>query len=177
MEPIGANEIEQLFKARMGNAILSSHVDIYEMGKRRKKLQTVWLRVPRENLRDAVAIVAELQSPPHIAVASGSDLGDDIEILYHFQVFWGFGRESTVSVTVGTTCPKSDPHLPTISDMAPGAVITEREKQEFFGVIIDGIPDPRRLFLTESIPEGMYPWRKDEKGVDSLVRDVHEGGD
>ncbi len=177
MEPIGASEIEQLFKTRMGAAILSSHVDIYENGKRKKKLQTVWLRVPRDKLREAVSIVIEMQSPAHLAVASGSDLGNDIEVLYHFQVFWGFKRESTVSVTIGTTCPKSDPHLPTISDIVPGAVITEREKQEFLGIIIDGIPDPRRLFLAESIPEGKHPWRKDGKGVQDLVRNVHEGGD
>ncbi|MDG6221205.1 MAG: NADH-quinone oxidoreductase subunit C, partial [Candidatus Thermoplasmatota archaeon] len=62
----------------------------------------------------------------------------------------------------------------TISHIVPGAVITEREKQEFLGITIDGIPDPRRLFLTENLPEGLYPWRKDETGVEHLVRNVHE---
>jgi membrane-bound hydrogenase subunit beta len=177
MEPIGADEILQFFKTRMGAAILSSHVDTYENGVRRKKLQTVWVRVPRESLLEAVSLVMEMQAPAHIAVASGTDLGDDIEVLYHFQVFWGFKRESTVSVTIGTTCPKSDPHIPTISNLVPGAVITEREKQEFLGIIIDGIPDPRRLFLVDNIPDGKHPWRKDEKGVQDMVRNVHEGGD
>jgi membrane-bound hydrogenase subunit beta len=177
MEPINGNEILNLFKTRMGKAILSSHVDTYLNGVRKKKLETVWVRVPRDKLRDAVSLVLEMQNPAHIAVASGSDQGNEIEVIYHFQVFWGFKRESTVSVSIGTTCPKSDPHLPTISDLVPGAVITEREKQEFLGIIIDGIPDPRRLFLVDNIPEGKHPWRKDEKGVQDMVRNVHEGGD
>ncbi len=28
-----------------------------------------------------------------------------------------------------------------------------------------GIPDNRRLFLPEDFPEGVYPWRTDDKGI------------
>jgi membrane-bound hydrogenase subunit beta len=33
------------------------------------------------------------------------------------------------------------------------------------GVIVDGIPDGRRIFLPDDFPEEVYPWRKDEKGI------------
>jgi len=70
--------------------------------------------------------------------------------------------------------PKSDLTVPTISDIIPGAVFSEREKQEFLGVKVIGIPDNRRLFLPEDFPEGIYPWRKDETGVpDSMVKDLY----
>ncbi|MDG6221552.1 MAG: NADH-quinone oxidoreductase subunit C, partial [Candidatus Thermoplasmatota archaeon] len=115
MKPMNGEDVLALFQKRMGSDIISSHVDVYLNGVKKKKLETVWIRVPREKLLDAVKIVDEMQSPAHIAVASGSDLGDDIEVLYHFQVFWGYNKNTTISVTIGTTCPKSDPHLPTIS--------------------------------------------------------------
>jgi membrane-bound hydrogenase subunit beta len=39
------------------------------------------------------------------------------------------------------------------------------------GVEVVGIPDKRRLFLPEDFPEGVYPWRKDEKGPpDNMLR-------
>ena len=40
-----------------------------------------------------------------------------------------------------------------------------RENQEFLGIIFEGIPDPRRLFLPDDFPEGIYPLRLDEKGI------------
>jgi len=42
------------------------------------------------------------------------------------------------------------------------------------GVTIKGIPDSRRVFLTDDFPEGVYPWRKDEKGPRKLIRNLHE---
>ena len=36
-------------------------------------------------------------------------------------------------------------------------------RQEMMGVEVVGIPDNRRLFLPEDFPEGIYPWRTDEK--------------
>ncbi len=172
-----AETILERFREVLGGAIESSHIDRYENGKRKKKIEKIWLIIPRDRLRDAVAMVANLQSPPHLAVASGSDLGDRIEILYHFQVFWGFGSDTTMTITIGTTCPKDDPRIPTITDIVPGALITEREKQEFLGVVIENIPDSRRLFLTENVPEKTYPWRKDETGVEDMVKDVHKEGE
>jgi membrane-bound hydrogenase subunit beta len=57
----------------------------------------------------------------------------------------------------------------------PGATFTEREKQEMLGIEVVGIPDPRRLFLPDDFPEGVYPWRKDEKGIpDSMIKNLWE---
>ena len=77
-------------------------------------------------------------------------------------------------MNVAVDVPKSKPEIETICDWIPGALITEREKQEMLGVKIIGIPDSRRLFLPEDFPEGVYPWRKNEKGMEKLIRNLHE---
>ena len=70
--------------------------------------------------------------------------------------------------------PKSNPTIETVCDLIPGALVTEREKQEFLGVKIKGIPDSRRLFLPDDIPEGVYPWRRDETGAEKFYKNLHE---
>ena len=70
--------------------------------------------------------------------------------------------------------PKTKPEIETICDYIPGTLITEREKQEMLGVKIIGIPDTRRLFLPDDFPKDVYPWRKDEKGMEKLIRNLHE---
>ena len=42
------------------------------------------------------------------------------------------------------------------------------------GVVVEGIPDGRRLFLPEDFPKGVYPWRRDEKDLKKLYRNLHE---
>jgi len=171
-------EMVEYFRQHLGDSVVDTRVDIHEQGLSRYKMQSVWIRVKRESFRDAVKLLATIHSPLHISVASGADLGDEIELNYHFHVYWGLGKKE-ISVTIGARCPKSDPHFPSISDLAPGAIITEREKQEFLGVVMDGIPDGRPLFLAESLPPDVHPWRKDPEEQEKLkkyVRNVHEEG-
>ena len=172
-------EIVEYFKQHLKDAVLDTRIDVHEQGVSKYKMQSVWLRVKRERFRDAVKLLADIHRPLHISVTSGSDLGDEIELIYHFQVYWGLGKKE-ISVNIGARCPKSDPHFPSISaDLAPGAIITEREKQEFLGVVMDGIPDGRPLFLAESLPPDVHPWRKDPEEQEKLkkyIRNVHDEG-
>jgi len=113
---------------------------------------------------------------PHLAVISGTDLGEAVELVYHFGIYYGTeGGEYMISFAV--SLPKGDPTIGTIADLIPGAVFSEREKQEMLGVRIVDIPDGRRLFLPEDFPDGVYPWRKDESGVpDAMVNNLWEAG-
>jgi len=67
-------------------------------------------------------------------------------------------------VTVTAVIPKADPVVDSLSDLIPGLLLSEREKQEMMGVKVANIPDGRRMFLPEDFPQGVYPWRKDETG-------------
>ena len=133
-----------------------------------KPVYDVWMAVEREDLHAAVAhLCAEFS--PHLTVISGDDLGDRIAFNYHFTTGWG-ERYGEATCTIRTVVPKDDLHLPTICDLLPGAQTTEREKHEFFGVEIEGIPDDPNLFLPEEMT--IHPWRKDleEETAESVKR-------
>jgi len=87
---------------------------------------------------------------------SGVDKGDDFEILYHFG-------DTTGAITVRTSIPKSNPHLPSICSVIPGNVLYERELQDMFGIVVEAIPDPRNLLMPDGWPENNFPLRKDWK--------------
>jgi len=122
-----------------------------------KPVYDLWVVVDRDTLHDAVAHLCE-DFNPHLAVISGDDLGSDLALNYHFTAGWG-ERYGEVTFTIRTLVPKNDLRIPTITDLLPGAQTSEREKREFFGIEIDGIPDARNLFLPEDMT--IHPWRKD----------------
>jgi Ni,Fe-hydrogenase III component G len=93
----------------------------------------------------------------YLAAITGLDLGPEaetIEVLYHFC-------SGSVVVTLRVRTPRDTPVVPTVCDVIPSASFFERELIEMLGVTVEGTPDPRRLFLPESWPEGVYPLRKD----------------
>ncbi len=130
----------------------------------------LWIVVDRKAFHDAVGhLCAEYN--PHISVISGEDLGENVALNYHFTVGWG-ERFGEATVTIRTVLPKSDLSIPTITDLLPGAQTSEREKIEFFGIDVVGIPDDRNLFLPEDA--AIHPWRKDleEETAQSVKRMV-----
>jgi NADH-quinone oxidoreductase subunit C len=56
---------------------------------------------------------------------------------------------------------EGDPHVPSVTEMFPGAGPWEREQFDLFGVIFDGHPDLTRVLLPDDW-EG-HPLRKDEE--------------
>ncbi len=138
-------------------------------------LKLIWMKVDREDFKDAVRVISDIQTP-HLSVASGSDKGEFIELIYHFQVNYSFPGEET-AVNLKVHLPKDDPTLPSITDIIPGAIMTEREKQEMLGVDILDIPDSRRLWLGDEYPKDKYPWRWDEEGMEDISRYTHDPED
>ncbi|GEM_PF-415132 len=173
--PMSAQEIENHLRETVGEAVGDFKIEEIEKGLRKKSIDMIWLTVKRGEFRNAVKALADLQTP-HLSVTSGSDKGDFLELIYHFQVNYGYpGKE--VSVNMKVHLPKEDPIIPTITDIVPGALTTEREKQEFLGVNVKNIPNSRRLWLQEDFPEDKYPWRWDEEGMEDMSRYVHSEED
>jgi membrane-bound hydrogenase subunit beta len=151
------------FKSELGDGFVNGSVYEREVGIKKNTFRSLWIEVKTSAFRGAVEHICRLQEYPHLAIISSSDLGPEVELIYHFTIYYGYHLEE-LSLGLRVKLPKSDLRIPTITDLIPGAIFTERETQEMMGVEVVGIPDGRRLFLPEDFPEGAYPWRKDEKG-------------
>ena len=164
-------QVAQVFREKFGAAITDIRITERREGVKKNPNFNIWIDIDRSILNPAIATLIDIHFP-HLAVISGVDTGEAVRLIYHFTVFYGHpGSECTVSFSVNL--PKSDLCVPTISGLIPGAVFSEREKQEFFGISVTDIPDGRRLFLPEDFPEGVYPWRKDETGVpDGMINEL-----
>ena len=168
-------EIADRFVQKFGSRVSDIRVKEWYEGVKKLPQKTVWMTIPRDTLNDAVAELIAIDYP-HLGVIAAADNGEMIDLLYHLQVFFG-GKHEEICVVLTVQVPKSDPHVPTISGLIPGAVYSEREKQDMIGIIVDGIPDARRIFLPEDFPEDVYPWRKDEKGIPpSMVKELWKVG-
>ncbi|MEM3421712.1 MAG: NADH-quinone oxidoreductase subunit C [Candidatus Hadarchaeum sp.] len=92
----------------------------------------------------------------HISTITALDNGKSIELIYHFDC-----KPALLNLKI--FLPMDDLKIPTITDLFPGAVLYERDIMEMIGVIVEGHPDPRRLFLPEDWPQGKYPLRKQKE--------------
>jgi membrane-bound hydrogenase subunit beta len=166
-------EIVDRFQSIFGEGIEEAVIRERTEGAKKRPNYNIWLTVRADLLKPAIQTLIDI-SYPHLAVISGVDVEDHIDLLYTFTLYFGV-KHGEYTLTVKIRVPKSDLRVPTISDLMPGAVFTEREKQEMLGIEVIGIPDPRRLFLPDDFPEGVYPWRKDEKGIpESMIKNLWE---
>ena len=168
-------EILHSLQTRFPKDITLSRIERRTSGSMKTEFHHLWFRVESNAFKEVVRHLFTFDKYPHFAVSSGYDLGGTIELVYHFSLFHGErGRELSVNITV--SLPKEHPVIDTITDLIPGALISEQEKQEMLGVMIRGIPKDTRVFVADDIPPGVYPWRRDETGPAKLVRNLH-GGD
>jgi NADH-quinone oxidoreductase subunit C len=98
------------------------------------------------------------------SVNAGVDTGSELR-----SVTFVRGTTTHVFAMLRTTCPEMDPRIPTLSGVWPGANWCERETYDMFGILFDGHPDLRRIFLEESFPghplrKSFLPPRSDARG-------------
>lgn len=79
---------------------------------------------------------------------------DEFEVVYDFNHYQELCR-----VAIRARVPRSNPELPTISAIYPGANWHERETHDFFGIRFAGHPDLSPLLLPEDAD--FHPLRKD----------------
>jgi membrane-bound hydrogenase subunit beta len=122
---------------------------------------------------DLVPAVAALrvQRLGYLSAITGIDLGPEagrMEVLYHFCT-----GEAVVTLRVGI--PRQGGRVPSLCDLIPSAGPFERELREMFGVTVDGLPNPGKLYLSDDWPEGNFPLRKDSQ-AEVRVKAAEEGG-
>ena len=171
-DKLTSDKIVKSFKDEFKTKIKDVQIKERAAGSKKNKTPNIWMKVDKSAFKGLIKHLCDLQYP-HLAIISGNDLGKTIELIYHFTINFG-GRMEEINLNISVELPKTKPEIETICDLIPGALITEREKQEFFGVKIKGIPDDRRLFLPDDFPKDVYPWRRDEKGLEKLYKNLHE---
>ena len=119
------------------------------------------LFVKREAL---VSLLQTLRDDPrlrfeHFSGVSGVDYPNDpsgrrLHAVYHL-LSMTYRRRLRLEVAVSD----SDPHIPSATDIYPGANWHERETWDFFGIIFDGHPALTRIEMPDDWPG--HPQRKD----------------
>lgn len=127
----------------------------------------VLVDVEREHL---VEVARQLRDDPLTrcdlySVNAGVDMGNGE--LRSVTFVRGIGTK--VFVMLRTRCSELDPHVPTLVEVWPGAGWCERETYDMFGIVFDGHPDLRRIFMEETFPghplrKSFMPPRSDARG-------------
>lgn len=125
------------------------------------------LDVDREHLVDVARLVRDdpVTACDLYSVNAGVDLGDGTMR----SVTFVRGVGTKVYVMLRTPCTELDPHVPSLVPVWEGANWPERETYDMFGMVFDGHPDLRRVFLEESFPghplrKSFLPPRSDARG-------------
>jgi Ni,Fe-hydrogenase III component G len=74
---------------------------------------------------------------------------------------------SEFMIIASVDIPHNDLTIRTITDIVPGALFMEREVMEMLGIVIEDIPDSRRLFTPSSLQDGYFPLRNGKNKEDS----------
>jgi len=126
----------------------------------------VVIDVDRDQLVEVATILRDdpLTRCDLYSVNAGVDTGAELR-----SVTFVRGTATHVFAMLRTTCPEMDPRVPTLSGVWPGANWCERETYDMFGIMFDGHPDLRRIFLEESFPghplrKSFLPPRSDARG-------------
>ncbi|MHC2995134.1 MAG: NADH-quinone oxidoreductase subunit C [Candidatus Atribacteria bacterium] len=138
--------------------------DIVEiLDKRSKK---VYIEIKHESLvKVAGYIFKDLKA--RFNTASGVDMRNHMEILYHFLIE---DIDLLISLRVKLQKPKLE--IDSLVPVFEGANWIEREIHEILGINFKGHPDLKRLLLPDDWPDGVYPLRRDYKEWDkNAIRD------
>ena len=132
----------------------------------------IYARIDRKDFREFIKYLFDIQDYPHFSCISSSDLGERIELLYHFTVDYAKRKQEKI-ITVCVSLSKKFLRMESITDLIPGAQISEREIHEMVGVEFTGLRDTRHFFLPDDWPEGKYPWRRDETFPENMLNKLH----
>ena len=136
------NEIKGRLKDRIS--------DWYEHNPRR-----IYFSVNKKNIRE-VAQVLFKDLGLRFATATGIDIPEGFEIVYHFSLDKS-GQMISVRTFIGD---KQNPEIDSLAVISVAFEWIEREIWEMLGIKFLGHPNLRRLLLAEDWPEGEYPLRQ-----------------
>lgn len=100
------------------------------------------LKVAKENLLELVKELKD-QGYNHLSLITGVDRRDHLEVVYHLHSF----KENTYVVVKVETV---DGKVPSLTSLYHSANWDEREQYDMLGILFEGHPNLKRLFLPDS---------------------------
>ncbi|NQT33491.1 MAG: NADH-quinone oxidoreductase subunit C [Candidatus Omnitrophica bacterium] len=138
-----------------------SIVDVFDKSPKR-----VYIEIKPESLVE-VAIYIFKTLGARFNIASGIDVRQYFEILYHFTL-----EEINLLISLRVKLSHEKPEVESLAPVFKAANWIEREINEMLGINFIGHPDMKRLLLPDEWPEGVYPLRTDYKEWDKkAIRD------
>ena len=123
-----------------------------------KNHRRTYVNIAEGDLTDVARYLCNKEG--RLATITGIDTRNGVELLYPF-----FFADEHHLITLKVMARKPKPSVPSLATWLPAANWSEREIQDLLGVTFTGHPDPRRLLLADSWPEGVHPLRRDFKGI------------
>jgi len=138
--------------------------DIIELFDKSEK--RVYIEIKPESLiKVASYVFKDLKA--RFNIASGVDVRQHMEILYHFTV-----EEINLVISLRVKLSRTKPEVESLVPVFEAANWIEREMHELLGIDFKGHPDLRKLLLPDDWPKGLYPLRQDYKEWDKkAIRD------
>lgn len=118
----------------------------------------LFLTVNRENIQEVADYLFNTVKA-RLILSSGTDkspINGTYEVTYIFSL-----DRDNLFVALKEILDPGDPHIPSLTNIIPGADWHEREMRDLMGIVPDGHPDPRRLVVSDDWPEDVFPLRKD----------------
>jgi NADH-quinone oxidoreductase subunit C len=111
----------------------------------------------RERIRDISRILKEEFGFTHFIDMLGADSN---ERKMRFSVIYNLRNPQTKErIFLKIRCDERDAHVPSVVSIWSGANWHEREAYDMYGIVFDGHPDMRRMFMPDDFD--YYPLRKD----------------
>jgi hypothetical protein len=140
------------------------------------------LEVTRQ-YQDQVTALVELKDLPEAVRFLYYDIGgylstmianDERQMNKHYALYYALSieggkmfegdeidQDEKCFITVKVLISPDTLTFPSVSTLVPAAVWYEREAYDMFGLKAEGLPDKRRLVLSDDWPEDLFPLRKD----------------
>jgi len=114
-----------------------------------------YINVPRDDVYEFAKFLFK-DKGMRLAIATGIDKRDGMEILYHFS-----HDASGTFYNIKTLIPKDDLKIKSLADFLPAANWIEREIHELLGIDFEGHPNLVPLLTAETWPADLHPLRRD----------------
>ena len=137
-------------------AELQSRFALPEGALKVQRATRLWIEVDRELFPEVFDHLVKNMGFSILCTITGLDLGADLGFIYHLA------KDGGIMANLKTRCQKGQA-IKTITTYFPGADIYERELQDLFGAVIEGLGPGVRYPLPEDWPEGDHPLLKDWK--------------